>query len=36
MSLLHGVFLLTGWEPAPPVFTIHSPNGQVAYRLLVK
>jgi hypothetical protein len=37
-SLPHGVFVLTGWEvaPAPPVFTIRSPAGPVAYQVLVK
>jgi hypothetical protein len=38
LTLPHGVFLFTGWElsPAPPVFTIHSPNGQLAYQVVVK
>jgi len=37
-TLPHGVFLFAGWElsPAPPVFTIHSPNGQLAYQVVVK
>ena len=30
LKLQHGVFVFTGWEPAPakPVYTIHSPQGR--------
>ena len=38
LKLLHGVFVFTGWEPAPakPVYTIRSPNGPVAYQVVEK
>ena len=37
-TMAHGVFVFTGWESAPadPVFTIRSPNGQLAYQVVVK
>ncbi len=34
----HGTFVFTGWEPVPrdPIWAIRSPNGQIAYRIVVK
>ncbi len=38
LKMAHGIFVLTGWEPAPaaPVFTVRSPQGTVAYQVVVK
>jgi Dolichyl-phosphate-mannose-protein mannosyltransferase len=38
LKLEHGVFVFTGWEPAPakPVYIVHSPQGRVAYQVVVK
>jgi hypothetical protein len=37
-KLPHGIFVFTGWEPAPrdPAWTLRSPNGQIAYQIVVK
>jgi hypothetical protein len=38
VKLAHGVFVLTGWEPTPakPIYTVRSPQGRVAYQVVVK
>ncbi len=37
-KLAHGTFVFAGWEPTPrtPVWTVRSPNGRIAYQIVVK
>jgi hypothetical protein len=38
LKMPHGVFVFTGWEPAPrrPVYSVRSPAGMVVFQVVVK